>query len=130
MSKRRGNFLLLGALIGFIAGLFFAPKKGSELRRDAKNKIDEIKENPKDVLQGTFDDVKEKINEFIIPGTSLCSANLHIARTICRRAERRITTLSKQDEINPELLKYINRLSDFLYILARYSEDDIIPIKF
>ena len=65
MSKRRGNFLLLGALIGFIAGLFFAPKKGSELRRDAKNKIDEIKETPKDVLQGTFDDVKEKINEFI-----------------------------------------------------------------
>lgn len=65
MSKRRGNFLLLGALIGFIAGLFFAPKKGSELRRDAKNKIDEIKENSKDVLQGTFDDVKEKINEFI-----------------------------------------------------------------
>ena len=65
MRKRRGNFLLLGALIGFIAGLFFAPKKGSELRRDAKNKIDEIKENPKDVLQGTFDDVKEKINEFI-----------------------------------------------------------------
>ena len=65
MSKRRGNFLLLGALIGFIAGLFFAPKKGSELRRDAKNKRDEIKENPKDVLQGTFDDVKEKINEFI-----------------------------------------------------------------
>ena len=65
MSKRRGNFLLLGALIGFIAGLFFAPKKGSELRRDAKNKIDEIKEKPKDVLQGTFDDVKEKINEFI-----------------------------------------------------------------
>ena len=65
MSKRRGNFLLLGALIGFIDGLFFAPKKGSELRRDAKNKIDEIKENPKDVLQGTFEDVKEKINEFI-----------------------------------------------------------------
>ena len=60
MSKRRGNFLLLGALIGFIAGLFFAPKKGSELRRDAKNKIDEIKENPKDVLQGTFDDVKDR----------------------------------------------------------------------
>ena len=65
MSKKRGNFLLLGALIGFIAGLFFAPKKGSELRKDSKNKIDEIKENPKDVLQGTFDDVKEKINDFI-----------------------------------------------------------------
>lgn len=65
MSKKSGNFLLLGALIGFIAGLFLAPKKGSEFRRDAKNKLDEIKENPKDVLQGTFDDVKEKINDFI-----------------------------------------------------------------
>ena len=65
MSKRRGSFLLLGAFIGFIAGLFFAPKKGSELRKDAKNKIDEIKENPKDVLQGTLEDVKVKINDFI-----------------------------------------------------------------
>ena len=65
MSKNLWNFLLIGVLIGFIAGLFFAPKKGSELRKDAKNKIDEIKENPKDVLQGTFDDVKEKINDFI-----------------------------------------------------------------
>lgn len=78
MSKRRGNFLLLGALIGFIAGLFFAPKKGSELRRDAKNKIDEIKENPKDVLQGTFDDVKEKINEFIDDNFSE-DDNIHIS---------------------------------------------------
>lgn len=65
MRKRRGSFLLLGAFVGFIAGLFFAPKKGSELRKDAKNKIDEIKENPKDVLQGTIDDVKGKINDFI-----------------------------------------------------------------
>jgi gas vesicle protein len=65
MSKRKGSFLLLGALIGFIAGLFLAPKKGSELRKDAKNKIDEIKENPKDVLQETLEDVKGKINNFI-----------------------------------------------------------------
>lgn len=65
MSRKGGKFLFIGAILGFIAGLFFAPKKGSELRKDAKNKIDEIKENPKDVLQGTFDDVKEKINDFI-----------------------------------------------------------------
>ena len=65
MSIRKGSFLLLGAFIGFIAGLFLAPKKGSELRKDAKNKIDEIKENPKEVLQGTFEDVKGKINDFI-----------------------------------------------------------------
>ncbi|MGL5330551.1 MAG: YtxH domain-containing protein [Peptostreptococcaceae bacterium] len=61
MSKKSGKYLFLGALIGFIAGLFLAPKKGSELRREAKEKFDEVKENPKDVLHETFEDVKEKI---------------------------------------------------------------------
>ncbi|MGL5347151.1 MAG: YtxH domain-containing protein [Peptostreptococcaceae bacterium] len=65
MSKRSGKFLLLGAFLGFLAGLFLAPKKGSELRRDAKNKIEEVKENPKEVLQETFDGVKEKITNII-----------------------------------------------------------------
>ena len=78
MSKRKGSFLLLGALIGFIAGLFLAPKKGSELRKDAKNKIDEIKENPKEVLQGTFEDVKGKINGFI-DDNFVDEDNIHIS---------------------------------------------------
>ena len=78
MSKRKGSFLLLGALIGFIAGLFLAPKKGSELRKDAKNKIDEIKENPKDVLQGTLEDVKGKINDFI-DDNFVDEDNIHIS---------------------------------------------------
>lgn len=72
----------------------------------------------------------EKINEFIVPGTSICSANLHIARTVCRRAERRILTLSKEENVNPVLLKYVNRLSDLLYIVARYTEEEIIPVEF
>ena len=64
MSKK-GLYLVLGAVAGFVAGVCLAPKEGSEMRKDAKEKLVEIKENPKDVLQGTFDDVKEKINEFI-----------------------------------------------------------------
>ncbi len=62
MSRKRGNYLFLGAIIGFIAGLFLAPKKGSELRREVKDKFDEVKENPKDVLHETLEDVKEKIS--------------------------------------------------------------------
>lgn len=65
MSNKKGKYLLLGALFGFIAGLFLAPKKGSELRKEAKEKIEEVKENPKEVLQETFDGVKEKINDMI-----------------------------------------------------------------
>lgn len=62
MSRKSGKYLFLGALLGFIAGLFFAPKKGSELRREAKEKFNEVKENPKDVLHETLEDMKEKIS--------------------------------------------------------------------
>ena len=61
MSKKRGRTLTLGVIIGFFIGLFLAPKKGTELRQDAKKKIDTIKENPKDVLHETFEDVKDKV---------------------------------------------------------------------
>ena len=63
MSKKRGKVLTIGVIIGFFMGIFLAPKKGSELREDAKKKIDTIKENPKDVLHETFEEVKEKVSE-------------------------------------------------------------------
>jgi cob(I)alamin adenosyltransferase len=72
----------------------------------------------------------DKVDAFIVPGTSVLSANLHIARTICRRAERIIISLNKMENINPLLIKYINRLSDTLYAIARYSEEKLIPMKF
>ena len=65
MSKRRGKYLLIGAFLGFLAGLFLAPKKGSELRKQTKEKFDEVKENPKEVLQETLETVKEKITDII-----------------------------------------------------------------
>ena len=57
-----------------------------------------------------------------MPGSSLAGAQLHVCRTVCRRAERLFTQLSQKISFRPELEKYINRLSDFLYIIAR-SED-------
>ncbi|RDY23420.1 YtxH domain-containing protein [Romboutsia maritimum] len=65
MKGRSGKYLFLGALFGFIAGLFFAPKKGSELRKQTKDKFEEVKENPKGVLRGTFEEVKDKITNII-----------------------------------------------------------------
>ncbi len=71
MSNRRSGYLILGAIIGFIVGLFFAPKKGKELREDAKEKIEEIKENPTEVLRGTIGDIKEKMNQLIDDNTDI-----------------------------------------------------------
>ena len=56
---------------------------------------------------------------FILPGGSHEGALAHVCRTVCRRAERRIFLLAEKTEIDPEVLEYINRLSDYLYVLAR-----------
>ena len=59
------------------------------------------------------------LKEFILPGGSRAASTCHLARTVCRRAERRVFTLSKVEPINDWGLKYLNRLSDFLFVAAR-----------
>lgn len=59
------------------------------------------------------------LKEFILPGGNRAATTCHLARTVCRRAERRVLTLSKQESINDWGLKYLNRLSDFLFVAAR-----------
>ena len=59
------------------------------------------------------------ITHFILPGGLTSASVLHLARTVCRRAERRVVSLKKSDAINPEILQYLNRMSDLLFVLAR-----------
>jgi cob(I)alamin adenosyltransferase len=65
------------------------------------------------------------LRSFVLPGGSAAAAYLHLARTVCRRAERLIAELKdKPDEsVTPEVLQYVNRLSDFLFVAARYAND-------
>ena len=58
---------------------------------------------------------------FILPGGSLAAAQIHVARTVCRRAERLVTELSQHEAIGNHVLPYLNRLSDFLFTLARWE---------
>ncbi len=67
---------------------------------------------------------------FIVPGTNKKSSYLHVARTVCRRAERRIISLSGVAYVDPLVLKYVNRLSDTLYAMARFLEDNQISVKY
>lgn len=59
------------------------------------------------------------LQSFVIPGGNLPAAQCHVARTVCRRAERRIVSLSRQCEIPIQILPYVNRLSDYLFLLSR-----------
>lgn len=60
-----------------------------------------------------------RLKEFILPGGGPAAAACHLARTICRRAERRVYTLAREEAVNPPALAYLNRLSDLLFVLGR-----------
>jgi cob(I)alamin adenosyltransferase len=66
-----------------------------------------------------FEDLLPPLREFVLPGGTAAAAGLHHARTVARRAEREIVRLAGRGPVNPELLKYVNRLSDLLFVLAR-----------
>lgn len=66
-----------------------------------------------------FEDQLPPLKNFILPGGSTGGAAVHLARTVCRRAERCVVSLAKAEMVNPEVLIYLNRLSDLLFVLAR-----------
>lgn len=64
------------------------------------------------------------LESFILPGGSAASAHLHLARTVVRRAERLMVRLARAETVNPEAIKYVNRLSDHLFVMARHTNGD------
>lgn len=65
----------------------------------------------------------QPLRSFVLPGGTAAAAWLHLARTVCRRAERSVVTLMRVEALNPHALIYLNRLSDFLFVLARVAND-------
>ncbi|MDB5104150.1 MAG: cobO [Fibrobacteres bacterium] len=63
----------------------------------------------------------EPLNSFVLPGGTLANAALHECRAVCRRAEREIMRLSREEPVDKRLIKYINRLSDFFFVMSRYA---------
>jgi cob(I)alamin adenosyltransferase len=64
------------------------------------------------------------LKDFILPGGSKAASYAHLARAVCRRVERSLFLLNKKEEVNNYSLKYFNRLSDFLFVLARYINEE------
>lgn len=91
---------------------------------DSKTKIDRISAEDVKKTEEFIDELQEELpalKNFILPGGSPSAATIHVARTVCRRAERRCIELHSKDEISPEIPQYLNRLSDLLFVLARYQ---------
>ena len=105
---------------------------GSYLAADPENakvdaKLPSFKRNDIDDLEQAMDEmdlVLPKMRYFILPGGSVEVAQTHIARTICRRAERLVVSLLETENVEPLVITYLNRLSDYLFVLARKTGEE------
>ncbi|WP_374328964.1 cob(I)yrinic acid a,c-diamide adenosyltransferase [Soonwooa sp.] len=82
-----------------------------------------ISEKEIEELENWIDALEEELEPlqyFILPGGGKAATHFHVARTVCRRAERSMVFLNESEEVRPELIKYLNRLSDYLFVLSRY----------
>jgi cob(I)alamin adenosyltransferase len=96
---------------------------GAELANMEEPKKIRLEQGEIDKLERLIDQYSCRLkppHTFIIPGGMQGASFLHLARTICRRAEREVVSLNKKERINPSITPYLNRLSDLLFVLARY----------
>ncbi|MBO7471511.1 MAG: cob(I)yrinic acid a,c-diamide adenosyltransferase [Bacteroidaceae bacterium] len=95
---------------------------GAQLATEAPNVPSSvITDDDVSILENNIDKASEGLPRwrgFTLPGGCREAAEAHVCRTVCRRAERRILTLNSEEKVDPQLLKYINRLSDYFYVLA------------
>ena len=90
--------------------------------RRAKSQIPEPRAEDVEALETAIDAFEtelEPLRRFILPGGTVAAAAFHLARTVCRRAERRCVSLHREQALDPLALRYVNRLSDLLFVLAR-----------
>jgi cob(I)alamin adenosyltransferase len=103
----------------FALGAMLATENVSKLEEE--NKLSETSVTNLEKEIDRMEEQLEPLRGFILPSGSESSSRLHVARSVCRRAERRVVSLSKKESIDPIAVKYLNRLSDFLFVLARYE---------
>ena len=108
----------------FTVGSEAATPTDKLLLANGKNRLD-VMISDKEITElelwmDDFDAELEPLRFFILPSGGKAAATLHVCRTVCRRAERAMVFLNETEEVRPELIKYLNRLSDYLFILARY----------
>jgi len=113
-------------LLGKIQNTLFVLGSDLSAPENDKNKIRKIPRISKihyEEIENEIDKFDEQLNElksFILPGGSRSAAIMHVCRTICRRAERRVVSLNNAVDINRDIVIFLNRLSDLFFVLARY----------
>ena len=100
---------------------------GSTAERKQKSAMPLIDEAQVEALERAIDRYEEgppPLTSFVLPGGSESAARFHVARCVCRRAERSLVALGAEDAVRGELFRYLNRLSDLLFVLARHANHE------
>ncbi|MDA4114150.1 MAG: cob(I)yrinic acid a,c-diamide adenosyltransferase [Thaumarchaeota archaeon] len=105
----------------FVAGADLASERPLEGQPDRVPRIGKKDTERLEAMVDRFQTELPRLTKFILPGGSALSANLHLARSVCRRAERTVVSLAKSEDVNPELVPFLNRLSTYLFNAARYG---------
>ncbi len=118
----------------FHIGAILATPPEKAVLKNGKQRLDVTKMTSEQLLEQAMDVMNENLPEmthFVLPGGQPIVSYCHIARCICRRAERFIVSLHQEEEVAPTVLKYINRLSDYFFVLARKFafENEVEEIK-
>lgn len=116
LARIQNDLFDLGADLCTVMG---KTKKDRPALRIVASQVERL-EREIDAMNGPL----QPLTSFILPGGSEAAAYLHLARTVARRAERRMTALAAKQAVNPEAIKYINRLSDHLFVLGRKLNDN------
>ena len=89
---------------------------------DIYARLPQLAEEEVDILERQIDTISDqlpKLHNFVIAGGNIAGAQCHVCRTVCRRAERCVVTLSRKVHVDEVIMRYLNRLSDYLFVLAR-----------
>lgn len=108
--------------------LAMAPEKAVLKSGKERLNIEKVNEEHIHLLEEEMDAMNAALPDlthFILPGGNTAVSYCHIARTVCRRAERCVTLLNDSEEVDPLVIKYLNRLSDYLFVLARKLSKDL-----
>ncbi len=114
-------------LVGIQENLFVAEAHVARDPRTASRELPSLAEDAILLLEKEIDAMNEELPplvHFILPGGHPVVSSCHVARTVCRRAERSLVSLNRSSPVDPVIIRYLNRLSDYLFVLARKTGKD------
>ncbi len=123
-SKRIAEYINTIQQKLFLINSELATIPDSQEAEDVLRELKKVKAEDVEFLERIADELSEELpllTNFVIPGGTKSAVFLHVCRTVCRRAERRIVYFASIESVNDELIKYINRLSDTLFVMSRYE---------